>query len=248
MEQHLDGVAQTYFQLGKAAQFLGCGALLNYSSELLDQKLVREIEQSVADVPEFETKRFHSVFDFRFYRILMYAMVRARRPDTFVESGILHGLTSTFILEAMERNGHGRLISADLPSYPETGPSNQDGCTAVLPRGKEPGWVVPTAKCGRWQRLLGASTQVLPPILSQSGEIDCFLHDSEHTTQTMYEELELGWKHLRRGGVLICDNADMSSAFYDLVGHHRCPSILFSTNDRQYLDAVNLGLAIKERP
>ena len=246
MEQQVDGVAQTYFQLGKAAQFLGCGALLNYGGELLDHKLVREIELAVADVPEFETKRFHSVFDFRFYRILVYAMVRAFRPDTFVESGILHGITSTFILEGMERNGHGRLISADLPSYPDTGPSNRDGCQAVLPRGKEPGWVVPAAKHARWQRLTGASTAMLPPVLAELGEIDIFLHDSEHTTQTMFEELRLGWQHLRPGGILICDNADMSSAFHDLVGHQRCPSIQFSTCDRRYLDAVNLGLAIKE--
>lgn len=246
MKPQVDGVAQTYFQLGKAAQFLGCGALLNYSGELLDRQLVTEIEHAVAEVPEFETKKFHSVFDFRFYRILVYSLVRALRPDTFVESGILHGLTSTFILEAMIRNGHGQLISADLPSYPETGPSNQDGCHAVLPRGKQPGWVVPDSKCGRWKKLIGASMEMLPPVLAERGEIDIFLHDSEHTTQTMFEELSLGWKHLRRGGILICDNADMSSAFHDLVGRYRCPSIQFSTCDRTYLDAVNLGLAIKE--
>lgn len=87
---------------------------------------------------------------------------------------------------------------------------------------------------------------VLPPVLKDVPSLDVFLHDSEHTTQTMYEELALGWRHLRPGGLLICDNADMSSAFHDLVGHYRCPSIQFSTCDRNYLDAVNLGLAIKE--
>lgn len=246
MKQHVDGVAQTYFQLGKAAHFLGLGALLNYAGELLDGKLVQEIESSVADVPEFETKKFDSVFDFRFYRIFVYALVRAIRPDVFVESGILHGLTSTFILEALDRNGCGQLISADLPSYPETGPSNKDGCMAVLPRGKEPGWVVPDAKGARWRKVMGASANVLPPILEQVEPIDVFLHDSEHTTQTMFEELQLGWKHLREGGILICDNSDMSSAFHDLVGYHRCPFMEFATCDRHYLDAVNLGVAVKE--
>lgn len=246
MNTHIDGVAQTYFQLGKAAHFLGLGALLNYSGELLDGKLVREIEASVADVPEFETKKFDSVFDFRFYRIFVYALVRAVRPAVFIESGILHGLTSTFILEALARNGCGQLISADLPSYPETGPSNKDGCFAVLPRGKEPGWVVPSAKAAKWRKVKGASASVLPPILEQVGSIDVFLHDSEHTAQTMFEELQLGWKHLREGGILICDNSDMSSAFHDLVDRHRCPFVQFSTCDRHYLDAVNLGVAVKE--
>ena len=246
MNTQIDGVAQTYFQLGKAAHFLGSGALLTYAGELLDGKLVREIETSVADVPEFETKKFESVFDFRFYRIFVYALVRAMRPGVFVESGILHGLTSTFILEALQRNCCGELISADLPSYPDTGPANKDGCYAVLPRGKEAGWVVPESKAAKWRRLKGASTKVLPPVLEQIGSIDVFLHDSEHTTETMFEELQLGWKHLRDGGVLICDNSDMSSAFHDLVGHHRCPFVQFSTCDRHYLDAVNLGVALKE--
>jgi len=244
-EMQVDGIAQNYFQLGKAAHFLGLGALLNYAGELLEGKLVREIEASVADVPEFETKKFSSVFDFRFYRIFVYALVRAVRPDVFVESGILHGLTSTFILEALHRNDSGLLISADLPSYPETGPANKDGCIAVLPRGKEPGWVVPDAKASRWRRLKGESTKVLPPVLTQMPSIDIFLHDSEHTTQTMFEELQLGWKHLREGGILICDNSDMSSAFHDLVGHYRCPFMQFSTCDRHYLDSVNLGVAVK---
>ena len=246
MEHHLDGVAQTYFQLGKAAHFLGLGALLNYAGELLDGRLVREIEAAVADVPEFETKRFHSVFDFRFYRIFVYAVTRAMRPDVFVESGILHGLTSIFILDALEKNGHGQLISADLPSYPETGPSNRDGCVAVLPRGKEPGWVVPETKAGSWRKLNGASASVLPSVLNECEQIDIFLHDSEHTTKTMCEELQLGWKHLRKGGIIICDNSDMSSAFHDLVGHHQCRFLQFSTCDRHYLEAVNLGLAVKE--
>jgi hypothetical protein len=62
----------------------------------------------------------------------------------------------------------------------------------------------------------------------------------------MFEELQLAWKHLRMGGILICDNSDMSSAFHDLVARYRCPFLQFSTCDRNYLEAVNLGVAIKE--
>lgn len=241
----IDGVAQNYFQLGKAAQFLGASALLDYAGELHQGRLVEKIEHAVANVPEFETKKFRSVFDFRFYRILVYALTRAIRPRVFVESGVLHGLTSIFILEALDRNRKGQLISADLPSYPETGPSNKDGCMAVLPRGREPGWVIPEAMRGRWSFHEGATTDVLPSVLEDVGLIDVFLHDSEHTTQTMYEELELGWRHLRSGGVLICDNFDMSSAFGDMIGKYRVPFVAFSTCDHSYLSHVNLALTVK---
>jgi predicted O-methyltransferase YrrM len=243
----LDGIAQNYFQLGKVAQFMGLPALLNYAAELHDGELIKTIETSVAPVPEFQTKKFGSIFDFRFYRILMYAMVRALRPSLFVESGVLHGLTTIFILHALERNAHGMLISADLPSYPETGPSNDDGCIAVLPKGKEPGWVIPVDKRGRWKFVKGASSRVLPSVLAAADtEVDIFLHDSEHTTKTMQEELQLGWRVLKRGGVLVCDNFDMSSAFTDLVQHERNPFVALSTCDSNYLERVNLALAVKQ--
>ena len=187
----LDGIAQNYFQLGKAAQFLGESALIDYAGELLDRRLVERIEAAVADVPEFETKKFRSVFDFRFYRILIYAVTRAIRPRVFVESGVLHGLTSIFILEALQRNRAGYLISCDLPSYPEAGPANKDGFYAVLPKGREPGWVVPRDMAENWQMLIGPSVEMLPPVLESHRSIDIFLHDSEHTCKTMSEELQL---------------------------------------------------------
>lgn len=240
----LDGIAQNYFQLGKVAQFLGLPALLDYAAELHDGELIRVIEASVADVSEFQTKKFESIFDFRFYRILMYSMVRALKPTLFVESGVLHGLTTVFILHALEKNSHGMLISADLPSYPETGPSNKDGCVAVLPKGKEPGWVIPAAMRERWAFVKGPSSEVLPPLL-RDREVDIFLHDSEHTTKTMQEELRLGWQVLKPGGILVCDNFDMSSAFTDLVQHARSPFIAMSTCDSGYLERVNLALSVK---
>lgn len=247
MTQSIDGIAQTYFQLGRVAQFLGRGTLLTHAGELLDGGLVRLIEARVADVPEFATKRFaHGVFDFRFYRIVIYALVRSLRPRVFVETGILHGLTSLFILEALERNGSGTLISADLPSYPESGPANRDGCHAVLPRGREPGWVVPSAKAGRWRPLIGRSVEVLPPVLETLDGIDVFCHDSEHTYQTMWDELELGWRSLRKGGVLICDNIDMSGAFFDFAADRGCRFIALSPCDSAYLETVRFAIAIKD--
>jgi predicted O-methyltransferase YrrM len=245
LEFSIDGVAQNYFHLGKVAQFLGSPALLVYAGELLDRNLVDRIETEVADVPEFETKHFRSVFDFRFYRFFIYAVTRALRPKVFVETGVLHGLTSMFILDALDKNKAGKLISADLPSYPDSGPSNKDGYFAVLPRGKEPGWVVPESMRANWLLLKGASTDVLPAALAESGPVDIFLHDSEHTAKTMYEELRLGWEALRPGGLLICDNFDMSSAFTDLVEHWRCPFLAVTTSDHAYDERLRTAIAVK---
>ena len=52
------------------------------------------------------------------YAELMYALVRARKPNYVVESGTGRGLTSRFIAEALSENEHGRLITFEpLPAY-----------------------------------------------------------------------------------------------------------------------------------
>ena len=108
-----------------------------------------------------------------------------------------------------------------------------------------PGWAIPPDLRANWTLLKGASTAMLPAALSKSGPIDVFLHDSEHTTKTMYEELRLGWNALRPGGLLICDNFDMSPAMADLAAHKRCPFVVFSPCDHDYLERVNLAIAVK---
>jgi predicted O-methyltransferase YrrM len=45
---------------------------------------------------------------------LLYAMVRAIRPDTVVEFGSGHGFSTIHIAAALRDNGHGRLVSTEL--------------------------------------------------------------------------------------------------------------------------------------
>lgn len=211
--QSLQGLELGSYHLGRLADFLGAD-LLPALDELHGGDLLRRLEARLAPEPTWQTKRFASIWDLRLYRIGLYALVRAARPEVFVETGVLHGLTSAFLLDALRRNGRGRLLSVDLPSYAETGPANADGYDATLPPGREPGWAVPDDLRDRWDLHLGASLDVLPRVLPADG-IDAFLHDSEHTEATMRGELELAWEALRPGGLLICDNALDTSAFHD---------------------------------
>ena len=45
----------------------------------------------------------------------IWLLVRCLRPRHVVETGVAHGLTSRFILEALEKNGDGHLWSIDRP-------------------------------------------------------------------------------------------------------------------------------------
>lgn len=54
---------------------------------------------------------------------LVYAIVRVLKPEIVVETGVASGLSSAYILQALEENRKGKLYSIDLParegSYPE---------------------------------------------------------------------------------------------------------------------------------
>lgn len=207
-------VRSTLAELGKTLDLPG---LPDRVEELTrDRVLLNHIEDAVRDVETFRTKAWETILQLGIYRFAVYALFRELRPRMAVETGVLHGLTSLFMLEALKRNEAGILHSVDLPSYYEIGPANQDGIQDLLPPGREPGWIIGSGYSRNWRLHLGASREVLPALSAESAELDYFLHDSEHTLETMSLELEWAWEHLRQGGVLMCDNVDYSTAFFTL--------------------------------
>ncbi len=219
----------------------------NLKVEQSHEELLREIEQAVAPVSSWKTKHFNSIFEMRLYRIVLYAVLRATKPKVAIETGVLHGLTSAFLLRALERNGHGRLISIDLPSYPTAAmPANNDGYVGFLPHGKEAGWIVSQKRHGkRWDLRLDASTKILPNLGAEADELGFFLHDSEHTFDTMWFELEWAWDRLTDGGVLVCDNIEASTAFVEFARRVDRDTMVFPAPDTRRHDAPRFALMIK---
>jgi len=229
------GDLHTVFIAGRAAEYLKFGDLVTHIIELYKStSIITDYENAVASIPAWETKHFPSVWAFRSFRILLYSLVRDMKPGIVVETGVLHGMTSGFILEALAQNGSGSLTSIDLPSLARTGPSNKDGYNDTLPENRKTGWLVPSRLKDRWDLRLGASIDVLPKVLESCSSIDMFIHDSEHSYETMWFELTAAWGSLREGGVLICDNVEANTAFYDFCRRvDRMPLVLPTpTEDR----------------
>lgn len=137
--------------------------------------------------------------------LLQYAVVRALRPNLVVETGVANGVSSTYLLQALRKNGHGTLHSIDI------------GDAEYLPPGNATGWIVPDHLREDWSLHLGDSRQLLPKLLSQLGEIDLFIHDSLHTYEMMTFEYQTAYPHLREGAVMISDDATWNAAFDDFV-------------------------------
>jgi predicted O-methyltransferase YrrM len=147
----------------------------------------------------------------------LYAVLRKLRPHVAVETGVCNGVSTAFLLLALTENGAGELHSIDLPEIagedyePGTFWDGKGG--AVIPPGKEPGWMVPSRLRDRWHLVLGRSQDKLPPLLERLGTIDFFMHDSEHSDACMRFEFEAAWAALRDGGVLAADDVTVNDAF-----------------------------------
>lgn len=212
-------------ELDKLGRALDLGPLARFSDELeADGALKAGIESKVANVNFFRTKHWDSVLRFGLYRFAQYALARALKPSGIVETGVLHGLSTAFSLAALVRNAgdgaSGRMISVDYPSTFEVGPSNRDGFDETLPPDLGPGWAIPDALRARWDLHLGPSQARLGPALAELGGAGIFIHDSDHTVETMRFEFETAWPTLSEGGMLMADNIDVNVSFFDFAREH----------------------------
>jgi len=134
-----------------------------------------------------------------------YAVVRALKPQCIVETGIANGVSSSYILLALHKNGHGRLHSIGL------------GDPIFLPPGKDLGWLVPDWLRSPWQTHLGDAREILPRLAVQLTDMSIFVHDSLHTYDHMMWEFKTAYPHLQTGGLLLADDALWNEAFNDFV-------------------------------
>jgi hypothetical protein len=140
----------------------------------------------------------------------LYVIVRMLRPEVVVETGVAAGISSAFILQALQDNNRGRLCSIDFPNY-----ALMD--SSLIPEGKEPGFAIPPRLKERWNLRLGKSKDLLPSLLAELGRADIFLHDSEHTYDNMMFEYTTAWDYLAIGGLLLSHDISWNNAFTDFA-------------------------------
>ena len=165
-----------------------------------------------------------------------YLACRLLEPAVVVETGVAYGVSSAFVLRAMQENGRGVLHSVDLPP---------------LGREYERFWgaAVDESLGGRWRLHRGSSARVLTPLLEELEAVDLFVHDSLHTYRNMRRELEVVWPRLGAGGVLIADDVDRNGAFGEL--RRKSPALWRVVQDREKSPLhgraapVMFGIAVK---
>jgi predicted O-methyltransferase YrrM len=146
-------------------------------------------------------------------QVLAYYMTRSYYPQFVVETGVWTGKTSWFILQALEDNEEGELVSIDLGLKQL---ENASGHPENLPT-KEIGGLVPQRLRSRWQLLIGNSADILPRLAMHSNNVDLFLHDSNHSYQFMTFEFRTMWPLIRPGGFLCSDDIGENGAWVDFL-------------------------------
>ena len=145
--------------------------------------------------------------------LAQYAAIRAFAPEIIVETGVASGVSTSYFLLALQKNGRGKLHSNEL------------GDPRYLPPGKMAGWIVPDWLKAHWDLRIGDSRTLLPRILGELGSIDVFVHDSLHTYEHMLWEFRAAYPHLRPGGLLFSDDAQWNSAFPEFAHEVAAPRV-----------------------
>jgi predicted O-methyltransferase YrrM len=153
--------------------------------------------------------------------ILLYSIVRSLRVNVIVETGVANGITTNTIMQAlMHSNSTGELHSFDI--LPET-KGVYDGL-------------------GNWHfHLLNPKSahKEIWQIVSKLPNIDIWLHDSNHGYRWQRFEYELAFSKLRKGGILVSDDIDATSAWTEVT------SKLFSETYIIFDNRKFVGIAIK---
>ena len=145
----------------------------------------------------------------------LYIIVRILKPKKIVETGVWAGISTSFILRALERNKMGKLYSIDLPTYDFKTAEEQR--MKAMPKKAIPGWIIPKYLKKRWKLLIGSSQQHLPKLLRELKGINMFIHDSLHTYDHMTFEFQKAWPFVSDDGFLLADNINWNNAFYDFA-------------------------------
>jgi hypothetical protein len=136
----------------------------------------------------------------------LYALVRLLQPTHVIEVGVSSGVSSAYLLQALNRVGRGTLHSVDLPK-PETRPRTaRRNPSWSIPPGRSSGWAVPVPLRKRWDLRLGDKKDVLPLFAEETPPVGLFVYDVPHSEAQAARDFATINPCLTSGAVAIADH------------------------------------------
>jgi len=237
---------QYYDQVLSAMGHKGKQRLEYYRDELMSDGHLKETYFKIME-SEGQTG-IEKAYERRFRRINYivnyYALIRETRPSIVVETGTASGALTCWILCAMHKNSHGKLISIDIP------PKKGEMTMSMTLERDMVGKYIPQLYRGRWEYNAGDAKELLPKILIEN-DVDIFVHDSLHTRTHMLFEYNCARTLMRPGTVIISHDILWNKAFFAFTASHNLqgmscladPNLGFVVNTFDEFEK-NIGLGI----
>jgi hypothetical protein len=150
----------------------------------------------------------------------LFALARLMRPKHVVEVGVSSGVSSAYLLQALQLNERGTLHSVDLPSHPRR-PGRDRSPSWTLPEGKGSGWAVPFGLRGRWDLRLGDKSDLIPLLAEELPSVEMVLYDVPHDEADLVREFAILDRRMPPGAVAIVDHGPSGGLCRALAGWAR---------------------------
>jgi cephalosporin hydroxylase len=183
-----------------------------YYEEIHSKGVLDEMKHEIEGIPDLQAEvqmieRLGMEKYVRLDRTVLYCIVRALKPDVFVETGTRWGIGSYFILRAMEENQKGHLYTFDVgvagSKQDYSWPESQSKLAFLIP-----------SRLHSYLTIVeGDSARTLPAELSKLPGVDIFYHDSLHTYEHMMKEFEIVFPHMKAGGLFMSEDTDANEAW-----------------------------------
>ena len=151
---------------------------------------------------------------------LLYFMVRLKKPETIIETGVAAGFSSLSILKAIDFNKKGKLYSSDFPYF----------------RLKEPekyiGVLVDRSIYKNWELEIEGDSVNIPRFLNSIEKIDLFHYDSDKSYGGKIKTFELVRPKLSINSVVIFDDIQDDNFFKNLVINNNYEFKIFKVDNK----------------
>ena len=148
-----------------------------------------------------------------------FSLAYLSQCKTVVETGIANGISSSYILLALNELKNGKLISIDSVFRPW---QSEEAIGKAIPDYLQ-----------KYHEIIILNSDTdFKNILKDLKFIDIFIHDSLHTYSHMMGEYTIAWPYINKGGFLTSDDVGLNDAFLDFANKvKRTPIIISKGNN-----------------
>lgn len=167
---------------------------------------------------------------------ISYLVVRLLEPDTILEIGVANGVSTAYVLGALDDNDHEADIRAiDRPRFvsdiqKQRGKRGLQGVGGIIPNEKEAGWVAPREQRSEhgYQYYVGNFLEILPSVVDSMAPLDVAIYDASKDAEEMEMAYETLIQSLAPGGVLLSDDIGVNNMFEQVTSRYDGETVMFS--------------------